>query len=167
LAASKDFLDNNAAYVANIRTEFPRLDQTTQNPGVLHFTSSEISTEGLLPEITRKPGNVFRVLIPECEDGDARRVDGNDARIAIDQSHYAISHAISGFGKPGSAFERLNRVVIDARTMDAAIDMATRFRNRDWTREWMDLPDRKIFLARIVDGQLIDIDTFYASPLAA
>lgn len=154
------FLNDNATYVASIKKTFYEIDQSVQSPRVLHFTTSDLSSEALFAGITERPGNVFRVSTPEPEDEDARKVDPVDANLSIDQSHYAISHSITSFGKPGTEFERLDRVIVEAKTMNAARDMASRFKSRDWAKDWLALPDKKIFIVRVVDGQLVDTDYF-------
>jgi hypothetical protein len=138
-------------YVTHLRAKLPNLEaiQAEQNAGTLVLTRSRRPLESILPEGTRIPGRVFRILSSRPEDGDVTRIDPEDEDLVIGQSHYPFAH-----------FSALNRVLVLTENMDTSREMTRMLLNRPWTRTFAAKPDTAVYIGQSRHGVIEDIDDY-------
>lgn len=149
----KEFLKNNKSQSTNLKIKYKDLKrrQKIQNPLILCISRNMRPMEVGYPNLTSKPGTVFRIRVPRPK-GSEIKTDNFSLNNVVNQAHYPILHSVINAKDNIKPFSQMKRILIETESMKESEKILKKLKAQPWMQKWMNLPDHKIFLAQTNEG---------------
>ena len=135
-----------------------QFQQGTQDPGAFMITTELRDSALWLPQTYEKPNSGFRLTLYQDQD---RRVSPDDQNIALAQARYVLRHSVANANIPGTSFHSTRTAVIFTDNYSFSRNFAGRLvqsaqelAGEDKMPSWFSLPDRRLIIGEINNGQI-------------
>lgn len=149
-------IDAYEKYIAELQLAYPNYAQrqSVQNPTVFGISPNMKSASLRYPHTFGAPGTIFEARVARKRiDDETVDIDPESLYQALNQAHFPIAKSIANHENDTKEFARLNRILIETPSLDLSLDLAVELSHKPWMKEWMELPNHRIMLARTRAGK--------------
>lgn len=158
----QEILDQNAKEVKILNERYPNLRemQKVQKPRMIMLSTDIRSARVRYPDTSSTPGSIFKLHVPREKAEGAINIPTDELENCLNQLEYPIRNAISNFGNPILPFSNTDRLIIETADIHISKQLAQKTLGKDWMKEWIRLPNRKIIVVQTKSGVVSNIEYF-------